>query len=186
MTLTKSGFNTRIERLFDENEKAHPAILNILLQVLDDGRLTDSKGRTVNFKNTIIVMTTNLSQQEVNTFLKPELRNRIDDIIHFNDLSKDTIEKIVDIHIKHMIDSLAQQGLTCTVDDSISEYLVKYGYEPEFGARPIKRLIQREILSELSKFMLENPEIHEINLYFDQGIIIQRKNIEQSNSAAAA
>jgi len=172
--------------LFDEIEKAHPAILNILLQVLDDGRLTDSKGRTVNFKNTIIVMTTNLSQQEVNTFLKPELRNRIDDIIHFNDLNKDAIEKIVDIHIKRMIDALAQQGLTCTVDDSISEYLVKYGYEPEFGARPIKRLIQREILSELSKFMLENPEIQEINLDFDQGIMIQRKNIEQSNSAAAA
>ena len=172
--------------LFDEIEKAHPAILNILLQVLDDGRLTDSKGRTVNFKNTIIVMTTNLSQQEVNTFLKPELRNRIDDIIHFNDLNKDAIEKIVDIHIKRMIDALAQQGLVCTVDDSIRKYLVKYGYEPEFGARPIKRLIQREILSELSKFMLENPEIQEINLYFDQGIIIQRKNIEQSNSAAAA
>jgi len=172
--------------LFDEIEKAHPAILNILLQVLDDGRLTDSKGRTVNFKNTIIVMTTNLSQQEVNTFLKPELRNRIDDIIHFNDLSRDAIKKIVDIHIKRMIDALAQQGLVCTVDDSIREYLVKYGYEPEFGARPIKRLIQREILSELSKFMLENPEIQEINLYFDQGIIIQRKNIEQSNSAAAA
>ena len=172
--------------LFDEIEKAHPAILNILLQVLDDGRLTDSKGRTVNFKNTIIVMTTNLSQQEVNTFLKPELRNRIDDIIHFNDLNKDAIEKIVDIHIKRMIDAVAQQGLVCTVDDSIRKYLVKYGYEPEFGARPIKRLIQREILSELSKFMLENPEIHEINLYFDQGIIIQRKNIEQSNSAAAA
>ena len=172
--------------LFDEIEKAHPAILNILLQVLDDGRLTDSKGRTVNFKNTIIIMTTNLSQQEVNTFLKPELRNRIDDIIHFNDLNKDAIEKIVDIHIKRMIDALAQQGLTCTVDDSIRKYLVKYGYEPEFGARPIKRLIQREILSELSKFMLENPEIQEINLDFDQGIMIQRKNIEQSNSAAAA
>ena len=172
--------------LFDEIEKAHPAILNILLQVLDDGRLTDSKGRAVNFKNTIIVMTTNLSRQEVNTFLKPELRNRIDDIIHFNDLNKDAIEKIVDIHIKRMIDTLAQQGLTCTVDDSIREYLVKYGYEPEFGARPIKRLIQREILSELSKFMLENPEIHEINLDFDQGIIIQQINIEQSNSAAAA
>jgi len=172
--------------LFDEIEKAHPAILNILLQVLDDGRLTDSKGRAVNFKNTIIVMTTNLSRQEVNTFLKPELRNRIDDIIHFNDLNKDAIEKIVDIHIKRMIDTLAQQGLTCTVDDSIREYLVKYGYEPEFGARPIKRLIQREILSELSKFMLENPEIHEINLDFDQGIIIQQNNIEQSNSAAAA
>jgi len=172
--------------LFDEIEKAHPAILNILLQVLDDGRLTDSKGRAVNFKNTIIVMTTNLSRQEVNTFLKPELRNRIDDIIHFNDLNKDAIEKIVDIHIKRMIDTLAQQGLICTVDDSIREYLVKYGYEPEFGARPIKRLIQREILSELSKFMLETPEIHEINLDFDQGIIIQQNNIEQSNSAAAA
>ena len=172
--------------LFDEIEKAHPAVLNILLQVLDDGRLTDSKGRTINFKNTIIIMTTNLSQQKVSTYLKPELRNRIDDIIHFNDLNRDSIKTIVDIHIKRLIETMAQQGLSCTVDDSIKQYLIKYGYEPEFGARPIKRLIQREILSELSKFMLENPGIKKVNIKFDQGIIIEREHLKESSSAVAA
>ena len=172
--------------LFDEIEKAHPSVLNILLQVLDDGRLTDSKGRTINFKNTIIIMTTNLSQQNLSTYLKPELRNRIDDIIHFNDLNQDAIKTIVDIHIKRLIETMAQQGISCSVDYSIRQYLVKYGYEPEFGARPIKRLIQREILSELSKFMLENPEIQKVIIKFDQGIIIQREHLKESSSAAAA
>ena len=172
--------------LFDEIEKAHPTVLNILLQVLDDGRLTDSKGRTINFKNTIIIMTTNLSQQNLSTYLKPELRNRIDDIIHFNDLNQDAIKTIVDIHIKRLIETMAQQGISCSVDYSIRQYLVKYGYEPEFGARPIKRLIQREILSELSKFMLENPETQKVNIKFDQGIIIQREHLKESSNATAA
>ena len=158
--------------LFDEIEKAHPSILNILLQVLDDGRLTDSKGRTVNFKNTIIVMTTNLTESELNIYLKPELRNRIDEIVKFNDLNEDVIEKIVDLHIRGMIQNIEKQGITCHVDGSVRNYLIKNGYQPEYGARPINRLIRRDILSEVSKYMLENPEVESINIGHDNGVIV--------------
>ncbi len=160
--------------LFDEIEKAHPSVLNILLQVLDDGRLTDSKGRTVNFKNTIIVMTTNLTESELNIYLKPELRNRIDEIVKFNDLNEDVIEKIVDLHIRGMIQNIEKQGITCHVNGSIRNYLIKNGYQPEYGARPINRLIRRDILSEVSKYMLENPEVESINIGYDNGVIVSR------------
>ncbi len=158
--------------LFDEIEKAHPSILNILLQVLDDGRLTDSKGRTVNFKNTIIVMTTNLTESELNIYLKPELRNRIDEIVKFNDLSKEVVEKIVDMRIHKMIENIEKQGILCHVDGSISNYLIKNGYQPEYGARPINRLIRRDILSEVSKYLLENPDVESINIGYDNGVIV--------------
>lgn len=172
--------------LFDEIEKANPAVLNILLQILDDGRLTDSKGRTVNFKNTIIMMTSNLSKKEVNTHIKPELRNRIDDIIYFNDLDRDTIKKITDIHIGRMIDILAQNGLSCRVGESIRRYLIENGYKPEYGARPIKRLIQKEVLSELSNFMLENPNTHAVSLEHDNGIVIGKDGAEEIKRVDAA
>ena len=160
--------------LFDEIEKAHPSILNILLQVLDDGRLTDSKGRTVNFKNTIIVMTTNLTESELNIYLKPELRNRIDEIVKFNDLNKEVIENIVDMRIRGMIQNIEKQGITCHVNGSVHDYLIKSGYQPEYGARPINRLIRRDILSEVSKYMLENPEVESINIGYDNGVIVSR------------
>ena len=158
--------------LFDEIEKAHPSVLNILLQVLDDGRLTDSKGRTVNFKNTIIVMTTNLTESELNIYLKPELRNRIDEIVKFNDLNKEVVEKIVDMHISRMIENIEKHGITCHVDGSIRNYLIKNGYQPEYGARPINRLIRRDILSEVSKYLLENPDVESINIKYDNGVIV--------------
>ena len=158
--------------LFDEIEKAHPSVLNILLQVLDDGRLTDSKGRTVNFKNTIIVMTTNLTESELNIYLKPELRNRIDEIVKFNDLSKEVVEKIVDMHISRMIENIEKHGTTCHVDGSIRNYLIKNGYQPEYGARPINRLIRRDILSEVSKYLLENPDVESINIKYENGVIV--------------
>ena len=158
--------------LFDEIEKAHPSILNILLQVLDDGRLTDSKGRTVNFKNTIIVMTTNLTESELNIYLKPELRNRIDEIVKFNDLNKEVIENIVDMRIRGMIQNIEKQGITCHVNGSVHDYLIKSGYQPEYGARPINRLIRRDILSEVSKYLLENPEVESINVGYDNGVIV--------------
>ncbi len=158
--------------LFDEIEKAHPSVLNILLQVLDDGRLTDSKGRTVNFKNTIIVMTTNLTESELNIYLKPELRNRIDEIVKFNDLNKEVVEKIVDMHIRRMIENIEKQGIRCHVDGSICNYLIKNGYQPEYGARPINRLIRRDILSEVSKYLLENPDVESINIKYDNGVIV--------------
>ena len=158
--------------LFDEIEKAHPSILNILLQVLDDGRLTDSKGRTVNFKNTIIVMTTNLTESELNIYLKPELRNRIDEIVKFNDLNKEVVEKIVDMHIRGMIQTIEKQGIKCIVNGGIRDYLIKNGYQPEYGARPVNRLIRRDILSEVSKYLLENPEVESINVGYDNGVIV--------------
>ena len=159
--------------LFDEIEKAHPSVLNILLQVLDDGRLTDSKGRTINFKNTIIVMTTNLAESEINVFLRPEFRNRIDEIVKFNDLSKEVIEKIVEMHIHRMIETIEKQGIKCDVNGGIRDYLIKNGYQPEYGARPVNRLIRRDILSEVSRYMLENPQTESIHIgYDDNGVFV--------------
>ena len=160
--------------LFDEIEKAHPSVLNILLQVLDDGRLGDSKGRTINFKNTIIVMTTNLTESEINVFLRPEFRNRIDEIVKFNDLSKEVIEKIVEMHIHRMIETIEKQGIKCDVNGGIRDYLIKNGYQPEYGARPINRLIRRDILSQVSRYMLENPDVESIDIGYDNGIIVNR------------
>ena len=158
--------------LFDEIEKAHPSVLNILLQVLDDGRLTDSKGRTVNFKNTIIIMTTNLSDSDLKRFLKPELINRIDEIVKFNDLSIDIIEKIVDIQIGQFIRNIEKNNIQCKVSDNVKAYLIKNGYDPEYGARPIKRLIRRDILSEVSKYMLEHSKAKTIKIDYQNGVVI--------------
>ncbi len=158
--------------LFDEIEKAHPSVLNILLQVLDDGILGDSKGRTINFKNTIIVMTTNLTESEINVFLRPEFRNRIDEIVKFNDLSKEVIEKIVEMHIHRMIETIEKQGIKCDVNGGIRDYLIKNGYQPEYGARPINRLIRRDILSEVSKYLLENSDVEFINIGYDNGVTV--------------
>ena len=131
--------------LFDEIEKAHPNVLNILLQILDDGRLTDTKGRTVNFKNTIIIMTSNMAQSDVKKYLRPEFINRIDEIVTFNDLNEDVIRKIVDIQLNKVFERLAEQNITLEVDQTVKDYLVKNGYVPEYGARPINRIIKREI-----------------------------------------
>ncbi len=158
--------------LFDEIEKAHPSVLNILLQVLDDGILGDSKGRSINFKNTIIVMTTNLKESELNIFLRPELRNRIDEIVKFNDLNREVIEKIVEMHIQGMIRTIEKQNIKCTVNGGIREHLIKNGYQPEYGARPVSRLIRRDILSEVSKYMLEHPEKESIHIDYNNGIVI--------------
>ena len=159
--------------LFDEIEKAHPSILNILLQILDDGRLTDSKGRTVNFKNTIIIMTSNLKNDELNLCLKPELRNRIDEIIYFNELNQDAVRKIVELNIGKMVKMLAAQNVYCEVDALVIDDLCKNGFQPEFGARPIKRLINRDILSKISKYILERPDVVSIWVIFDKEIRIE-------------
>ena len=155
--------------LLDEIEKSHPNVLNILLQILDDGRLTDSKGRTINFKNTIVIMTTNLQSSDLNIFLKPELRNRIDEIIEFNDLNKNMIKKIADNHLFKMITNIENQGLDCDVDITLRQYMYDRGYEPEYGARPIRRVIQSDIMPEVSKTMLKYPNKKQITISFDQG-----------------
>lgn len=167
--------------LFDEIEKAHPDVFNILLQVLDDGRLTDNKGRVVNFKNTIIIMTSNLGSQYIqqefakltdnnrqeiidnarNTVMdmlkqtiRPEFLNRIDETIMFLPLTQSEIAQIVTLQLKRVEAMLAPQGFTLKWTDSAVDYLTKVGYDPEFGARPVKRAIQHYVLNDLSKAIL--------------------------------
>jgi ATP-dependent Clp protease ATP-binding subunit ClpB len=120
--------------LFDEMEKAHPNVLNILLQVLDDGRLTDTKGRVVNFKNTILIMTSNLKEEEFRTFLRPEFINRIDDILQFNDLGHDAVKTIVDLQLYGVIQRMADQGMTIREDADVNSHLVKNGLAPYAGS----------------------------------------------------
>ncbi len=169
--------------LFDEMEKAHPNVLNILLQVLDDGRLTDTKGRVVNFKNTILIMTSNLKEEEFRTFLRPEFINRIDDILHFNDLGQDAVKTIVDLQVSRVIQRMAEQGITLKVNEDVKSYLVKNGYDPEYGARPIQRLIRREMLARLSKYLLENPKANQVQLTMD-GDVVQFHSYELNKQAA--
>ncbi|MCH8068918.1 MAG: AAA family ATPase [Candidatus Marinimicrobia bacterium] len=157
--------------LFDEVEKAHPNVLNLLLQILDDGRLTDTKGRTVNFKNTIIIMTSNLSENELKNFMRPEFINRIDDIITFNNLTEPVIRRIVDLQLNRIFSRLESQGVELTVTKEVKDYLVENGYDLQYGARPIHRIINREILSRLSKFMLENPSENRLHVILDGNFI---------------
>ena len=183
--------------LFDEIEKAHPDVFNVLLQVLDDGRLTDNKGRTVNFKNTIIIMTSNLgsayiqsqfekltddnhdllveeTKNEVMNMLKktirPEFLNRIDETIMFLPLNKPQIEQIVRLQIKGIQRMLEDNGVNLHLSDMAIDYLATAGYDPEFGARPVKRAIQRYLLNDLSKKLLS------LQVDRSKPIIVERGN----------
>ena len=140
--------------LFDEIEKAHPDVFNILLQVLDDGRLTENKGRTANFKNTIIIMTSNYSEERLRQSVRPEFLNRIDDIITFHQLTKEEIAEVVRLQMSRVEKMLAPQGFEITVTDAAIDYLATEGYDPDFGARPVKRAIQRCVLNDLSRKIL--------------------------------
>lgn len=162
--------------LFDEIEKAHPEVFNVLLQVLDDGRLTDAKGRTVNFKNTIIIMTSNVGTEAIlegngkvtaelrkqidmmmKATFKPEFLNRLDDIIIFHSLSEKHIANIVDLQLDVIAKRLQEnKGISLSFDKKVYSYLSEKGYDPKFGARPLKRLIQSEILDELALKIIEN------------------------------
>ena len=142
--------------LFDEIEKAHPDVFNILLQVLDDGRLTDNKGRTANFKNTIIIMTSNATREQLRATMRPELLNRIDEIITFRPLTKEQIADVVRLQMKKVTDMLAPQGITLQATPQAIQYLAEEGYDPDFGARPVKRAIQQFVLNDLSKKILSD------------------------------
>ncbi len=162
--------------LFDEIEKAHPDVFNILLQILDEGRLTDSKGRTVDFKNTVLIMTSNLGSREIQSstlvdtplkdmildvlrnHFKPEFLNRIDDIVVFTQLSREEIAQIIDVQLEKLRKNLAERGIEIKLEDSAKELLVKEGYDPTFGARPLKRAIQSLIQNPLAVKLL-NGEI---------------------------
>ena len=140
--------------LFDEIEKAHPDVFNTLLQVLDDGRLTDNKGRVVNFKNTIIIMTSNASREMLRKTFRPEFLNRIDDIITFKPLTQEQIAEVVELQMKRVKKMLEPQGFELRWTPEAIQYLAKVGYDPEFGARPVKRAIQDYVLNDLSKKIL--------------------------------
>ncbi len=158
--------------LFDEIEKAHPTVLNVLLQILDDGRLTDTKGRTVNFKNTIIIMTSNLTSEELRRSMRPEFINRIDEIITFQNLDRDVIRQIVDLRLQEVQDKLKEQSVELGFSSAVKSYLVDHGYDPQFGARPIQRIIKREILSGLSKYLLLHPDVNQVAVGQKEGEII--------------
>ncbi len=141
--------------LFDEVEKAHSDIFNVLLQVLDDGRLTDGQGRVVNFKNTMIVMTSNLPPANLRTHFRPEFLNRIDEIIVFHSLDEAHLEKIVEIQLSGLRARLAERHIAIELSAAARKHLVQVGYEPIYGARPLKRAIQREIETPLARLILE-------------------------------
>ena len=140
--------------LFDEIEKAHPDVFNILLQVLDDGRLTDNKGRVANFKNTIIIMTSNATREQLRATMRPEFLNRIDEIITFTPLSKEQIADVVRLQMKKVTEMLAPQGIVLEMTEAAISYLAEEGYDPDYGARPVKRAIQQFVLNDLSKKLL--------------------------------
>jgi ATP-dependent Clp protease ATP-binding subunit ClpB len=172
--------------LLDEIEKAHPDVFNILLQVLDDGRLTDNKGRTANFRNTIIIMTSNLgsdvireqfenltdfNKEEVvartknqvfeilKRSIRPEFLNRIDEVIMFEPLSRENVREIVGLQMKHITSQLAEMGIDLQVEEAALDWLAQLGYDPQFGARPLKRVLQKRVVNELSKRILAG-EVH--------------------------
>lgn len=141
--------------LMDEIEKAHPDVFNILLQVLDDGRLTDNKGRTVDFKNTILIMTSNLKSDQLRAAMRPEFLNRIDEILTFDALSKENLREIVRIQMELLRTKLDAENVRLSYTEAFEDLMVENGYDAEFGARPVKRLIQRELVNRLAKAILD-------------------------------
>lgn len=140
--------------LLDEIEKAHPDVFNILLQVLDDGRLTDNKGRLVDFKNTIIIMTSNVPENDLKSHFRPEFLNRIDDIIVFNQLTEDQIVEVVSMQFERVMEMLKENGIDINMTPIAMKHVAHISYDPQYGARPVKRMMQRELLNELSKMVL--------------------------------
>jgi len=149
--------------LLDEIEKAHPDVFNVLLQLMDDGRLTDGQGRTVDFTNTVVIMTSNLGSggdeqavlDAMRNHFKPEFLNRIDEIMVFHPLSEEHIAEIVELQVQHLAGRLAERGLTIELTDAAKEYLARTGYDPDYGARPLKRVIQREVIDPIALALLE-------------------------------
>ena len=159
--------------LLDEIEKAHPDVFNLLLQVLDDGRLTDSHGRTVSFKNTVIIMTSNAPRSALKDIFRPEFLNRLDEILEFDPLTKEQIREIVKLQLADFAKRLADQELTIDVDEKALEVVAKDGYDPAFGARPVKRALQRDIENPIAKKIVagEYPPGAKIQVTAKDGVI---------------
>jgi ATP-dependent Clp protease ATP-binding subunit ClpB len=189
--------------LFDEIEKAHPDVFNVLLQILDDGRLTDSKGRVVDFKNTVLIMTSNLGSREIQSaalvdtpikdmvmdvlrsHFKPEFLNRIDDIVVFTQLAREQISQIIEVQLEKLRKNLADRGIEIVLEDSAKEILVEEGYDPAFGARPLKRAIQTLVQNPLAVKLL-NGEIRSgqtIHVLAEDGAL--KFTAEESSTASA-
>jgi ATP-dependent Clp protease ATP-binding subunit ClpB len=184
--------------LFDEIEKAHPEVFNALLQILDDGRLTDGKGRTVDFKNTVVIMTSNIGTAFIQTVdekniasvrgqvmdqlrlhFKPEFLNRVDDIIIFTSLDFEAIKKIVDIQVAHLTRRLAERKLSLELTNAARERMAQAGWDPHFGARPLKRALQRHLQDPLAKAILEGRFREGDHIIVDvapegEGVVFQR------------
>ena len=176
--------------LFDEVEKAHPDVFNIFLQILDEGRLTDSQGRTVSFKNTIIIMTSNIGshlileakeltdvvkdkvEKLLQTSFRPEFLNRIDAIVFFKKLSEKDVARIAQIQLQYLINRLLEKHITLTIDESVIAHLAQEGYSPEFGARPLKRTIQQFVLVPISQYLLKHPDTKNISLQMKKDKVI--------------
>jgi ATP-dependent Clp protease ATP-binding subunit ClpB len=151
--------------LLDEIEKAHPDVFNTLLQVMDDGRLTDGQGRTVDFKNTVLIMTSNIpvpagaSDTAIRSALlehfKPEFINRLDDIVRFDSLSREQLTEIVDLQVARVIERVAERGVQIALSDGARELLGDMGYDPTYGARPLRRVIQKQLVDRLALALLQ-------------------------------
>jgi len=142
--------------LFDEVEKAHPEVFNVMLQMLDDGRLTDGKGRTVDFKNTVVIMTSNLRDQDaLRAHFRPEFLNRIDEIVFFQALTRKDIRTVIDIQLKGLLKRLEERKISLELSDAARTLLVDEGYDPVYGARPLKRTLQRRVLDPLAMGVLQ-------------------------------
>jgi ATP-dependent Clp protease ATP-binding subunit ClpE len=191
--------------LLDEVEKAHPDVMHMFLQILDDGRLTDAQGRTVSFKDTIIIMTSNAGTGKVEAsvgfgaakagtthsvlgqlgdFFNPEFLNRFDGIIEFKSLTKDNLVNIVDLMLKEMNDQLKVQNITIDVPDNVKEKLVELGYDPNMGARPLRRTIQDTIEDGVAEFFLEHPTVHELtaDVVDDKIVVLEKNNVTKPDT----
>lgn len=153
--------------LLDEIEKAHPDVFNILLQVLDDGRLTDNKGRLVDFKNTIIIMTSNVPENDLRSHFRPEFLNRIDDIIVFKQLTEDQIVDVVAMQFQKVKEMLKANAINIDMTEDAMRYLAKISYDPQYGARPVKRMMQREMLNQLSRMIIADKVNKECPIIVD-------------------
>jgi ATP-dependent Clp protease ATP-binding subunit ClpB len=143
--------------LLDEIEKAHTDVFNVLLQVMDDGRLTDGQGRTVDFKNVVLIMTSNIpgGRAGVESHFRPEFVNRLDDIVEFAPLSREQLREIVDLQVARLVARLSERGVTVELTDAARDLLGDMGYDPAYGARPLKRVIQKQLVDPLARALLE-------------------------------
>jgi len=168
--------------LLDEVEKAHPDVFNVLLQLLDDGRLTDGKGRTVDFTQTLVLMTSNLrAESEVHNYFRPEFINRVDEVLTFEQLGREQIRAIVDVQLRLIRAHMAEQEIDLELSDAAKDELAKIGYDPEFGARPLKRAIQKFVQNPLADAILSGTVVRGDRAFVDfgaDGFVIERVGLE--------